>query len=218
MNTQKRNNTSERKTRRSRLRKMLSGFLAVSTAVTMLGGNAAFIAGEPGSDYALAGAGSEKEVTVHFGDGENQDINIHVNTGNGVGETRTDAESSTGVTSVDDGELVTISTVDGSDLPEEAEASGEILSGRKEESAVDKVEKKVAEEEQATEAPAALAGGPSTAKAGASLAGAASTAEADVSQIGTASTAEADTSQTGSSLAGAGSSQETEIQTVEQTE
>ena len=56
---------------------MLSGFLAVSTALTMLGGNAAFIADEPGSDYALAGAGSEKEVTVHFGDGENQDINMY---------------------------------------------------------------------------------------------------------------------------------------------
>ena len=74
------NNNGHKTTRRSSLRKMLSGFLAVSTAVTMLGGNTVFFADETAAGtYALAGEGSGEDVTIHFGDDADQEINIHVN-------------------------------------------------------------------------------------------------------------------------------------------
>ena len=67
---------------RIRMRKLLSGFLAVSTAITMLGGSAAtLLAEEPSTEYALAGAGTGKDITIHFGDDEDQSISIHVNSG-----------------------------------------------------------------------------------------------------------------------------------------
>ena len=75
-----RNNNGHKTTRRSSLGKMLSGFLAVSTAVTMLGGNTVFFADETAAgNYALAGEGSGEDVTIHFGDDADQEINIHVN-------------------------------------------------------------------------------------------------------------------------------------------
>lgn len=72
------NNTVIRSYRRSTLRKWLVGFLAASTAFTVLGGlSVSLQAEEPVTEYALAGAGSGQDVTVHFGDG--QDISFHVN-------------------------------------------------------------------------------------------------------------------------------------------
>ena len=135
--------------RRGRLRKWLSGFLAVSTAVTMLGGQiASFYGDETDSTYALAGEGSGEDITIHFGDGEDQDISIHVNpeTGEEVAslaglDSETEKETdNTGLEKVEAGDLVTISSADGSLLPEEAEASAEILTGKAENSAVEKVE------------------------------------------------------------------------------
>jgi hypothetical protein len=58
---------------RIRMRKLLSGFLAVSTAITMLGGSAVtLMAEEPSTEYALAGAGTGQDITIHFGDDEDQ--------------------------------------------------------------------------------------------------------------------------------------------------
>ena len=72
------NNTVIRSFRRSTLRKWLVGFLAASTAFTVLSGLPVSLqAEEPVTEYALAGAGSGQDVTVHFGDG--QDISFHVN-------------------------------------------------------------------------------------------------------------------------------------------
>ena len=194
-NSGRRNNTGDRACRRGNLRKWLAGFLAASTAFTMLSGSAAtLMAEEPGTEYALAGAGSGEDVTVHFGNGEDQDISIHVN----KPAEETDGGIDTGVQAVDAGELVTISTVDGSDLPQEAEASGEVLTGKKEEAAVEKVEA-VADAE--SEGAGASSDANSTAKENVSLAG-----------------AESSTEKTATSSSGAGSVQETEAPTVEQTE
>ena len=89
---------------RERLRRLLSGFLAVTTAVAMLGGNAGMVfAEEPAAETAIAdysvvddtveemigadesstgnAAAEERrgqDITVHFGNGEAQDISIHV--------------------------------------------------------------------------------------------------------------------------------------------
>ena len=137
---------------RIRMRKLLSGFLAVSTAITMLGGSAAtLLAEEPSTEYALAGAGTGKDITIHFGDDEDNAINVHVNpesnaeTLAGLGteaagdETESETEN-TGLKEVKAGGFVTISSVDETLLPEEAEASAEILSGKAENTAVEKVE------------------------------------------------------------------------------
>ena len=73
--------------RKNRLRKWLSGFLAVSTAVTMLSGQTAlFYGNEPDNTYALAGEGSGQDVTIHFGNDTDQDIHIHVNPETGAEE------------------------------------------------------------------------------------------------------------------------------------
>ena len=177
----KNRDNSSKDSYKGKLRKMLSGFLAVSTAVTMLGGDPAFFAGK--TAYALADEGSGEDVTIHFGD---DDINIHVNpaaedeTIASVGfgaetdaeaDTATDAEADTvtdveteseteaesGVKEVTDGALVTISAVDESDLPEDAEANAKILTGRKEAKAVDKVEEAEAETEMTAHTEAAPA-------------------------------------------------------------
>ena len=135
------------------LRRGLTGFLAASTAVMMLSGSAASLyAEESATEYALAGAGSGQDVTVHFGDDENQDISIHINAETdedaalaGLGSELTDEteSESTGLKEVEAGDLVTISPVDGSDLPEEAEAGAAIVEG---EEAIAAVETKVEEE------------------------------------------------------------------------
>ena len=137
---------------RIRMRKLLSGFLAVSTAITMLGGSAAtLLAEEPSTEYALAGAGTGEDITIHFGDDEDKSINVHVNpesnaeTLAGLGseavgdETESETEN-TGLKEVEAGGFVTISSVDETLLPEEAEASAEILTGKAENAAVEKVE------------------------------------------------------------------------------
>lgn len=86
-NSGKKIDAGNRTSRRVGLRKLLSGFLAVATAVSMLGGSAAsMFAEEASTEYALAGAGSGQDVTVHFGDGEDQDINIHINSETDVEE------------------------------------------------------------------------------------------------------------------------------------
>lgn len=99
--------TDNRACQRRVLRKWLSGFLAVTTAFTMLSGSAAsLLAEEPATEYALAGAGSGQDVTVHFGNGEDKDINIHVNpesdaqtlAGFGAEETEADIEASDALT------------------------------------------------------------------------------------------------------------------------
>ena len=90
---------------------------------------------------ALAGEGSGQDVTIHFGKGKNRSISIHVNPKNSEEEMESESETeNTGLEKVEAGDLVTISSVDGSLLPEEAEASAEILSGRAENKAVEKVE------------------------------------------------------------------------------
>jgi len=137
---------------RIRMRKLLSGFLAVSTAITMLGGSAAtLLAEEPSTEYALAGAGTGEDITIHFGDEEDKSISVHVNpesnaeTLAGLGteaagdETESETEN-TGLKEVEAGGFVTISSVDETLLPEEAEASAEILTGKAENAAVEKVE------------------------------------------------------------------------------
>ena len=137
---------------RIRMRKLLSGFLAVSTAITMLGGSAAtLLAEEPSTEYALAGAGTGEDITIHFGDEEDKSISVHVNpesnaeTLAGLGteaagdETESETEN-TGLKEVKAGGFVTISSVDETLLPEEAEASAEILNGKAENTAVEKVE------------------------------------------------------------------------------
>ena len=87
-NTEKKQMYEYRGLRKGRLRKWLSGFLAVSTAVTMLSGQtASFYGDEPGSTYALAGEGSGEDITIHFGGDEGKDINIHVNPETGEEET-----------------------------------------------------------------------------------------------------------------------------------
>ena len=155
-NSGKKIDAGNRTSRRVGLRKLLSGFLAVATAVSMLGGSAAsMFAEEASTEYALAGAGSGQDVTVHFGDSEDQEISIHVNpetnedvlAGYGTEalgkETEADADNTTGIKEVEAGELVTISPVDGSDMPEEAEADAAIVEG---EEAIAAVETKVEEE------------------------------------------------------------------------
>ena len=99
-NSGKKNHTGFRASRRSRLKRMLSSFLAVSTAITMISGNVTtLMADEPSTEYALAGAGSGQHVTVHFGNGEDQDISIHVNpetnaeTLAGIGSEETEVET-----------------------------------------------------------------------------------------------------------------------------
>ena len=96
--------------RRGRLRKLFSGFLALSTAITMLGGTV-LTADELSTEYALAGAGSGQDVTIHFGNDIDQDILIHVNPETGseenaalaglgsgaIDDTETDAETETGI-------------------------------------------------------------------------------------------------------------------------
>lgn len=155
-NSGKKIDAGNRTSRRVGLRKLLSGFLAVATAVSMLGGSAAsMFAEEASTEYALAGVGSGQDVTVHFGDSEDQEISIHVNpetnedvlAGYGTEalgtETEADADNTTGIKEVEAGEFVTISPVDGSDLPEEAEADAAIVEG---EEAIAAVETKVEEE------------------------------------------------------------------------
>ncbi len=139
---------------RIRMRKLLSGFLAVSTAITMLGGSAAtLLAEEPSTEYALAGAGTGKDITIHFGDDEDKSINVHVNPESDTGlealgdeaESKTEAKN-TGLEKVEAGGFVTISPADESLLPEKAEASAEILTGKAENTAVEKVEEAVSTE------------------------------------------------------------------------
>lgn len=150
--TRKYNDIRNKVPRRDRLRKLLSGFLAVSTAITMLGGNATVLsADEAATEYALAGAGSGEDVTIHFGDADDQTIKIHVNPETGTEEEASalaglgfeagdETETEAGQEKVEAGDLVTISSVDGSLLPDEAEASAEIVTGRAEDKAVEKVE------------------------------------------------------------------------------
>ena len=68
--------------RGSGLRKWLSGFLAVLTAVLMmgmLGGQLALVYGEePDSMYALAGEGRGEDITIHFGNKKDQVFKILV--------------------------------------------------------------------------------------------------------------------------------------------
>ena len=105
---------------------------------------------------ALAGEGSGQDVTIHFGKGKNRSISIHVNPKNSEEEMESESETeNTGLEKVEAGDLVTISSVDGSLLPEEAEASAEILSGRAENKAVEKVEEVSAAEPAAAEPAAA---------------------------------------------------------------
>ena len=56
--------------RRGRVRKLLSGFLAVSAAAAMMLGSASLASAEEDSG---------EDVTIHFGNGEENDISIHVN-------------------------------------------------------------------------------------------------------------------------------------------
>ena len=161
--SEKKYDTRHRVSRRNRLKKLLSGFLAMSTAITMLGGSAAtMMAEEPATEYALAGAGSGEEITIHFGDDENNDISIHVNpetnaeTLAGLGseepgdETEAETETeSNGIKEIEAGEIVTISPVDGSELPEEAEADAAIVQGEEAIAAVEAI----VEEEDSTITP-----------------------------------------------------------------
>ena len=133
--------------RRGRLLRWLSVFLAISVTVTLLSGQiASFYGDEPENDYVLADEGSGEDVTIHFGKEEDQSIRVHVNPGSGEEESDSpegpDSEmaDATGLKAVEAGDLVTISPADGSLLPEDAEASAEILSGRAENKAVKKVE------------------------------------------------------------------------------
>ena len=178
-NTRSNNVVEKKETRRGRLKKWLSGFLAVSTAMTMFGGNVtALMADEGAAEYALAGDGSGEDITIHFGDEDDQIINIHVNPETGTEETAapadlsaetdtetetesdtetdtetetesdteagtetgTETETESGQEKVEAGDLVTISSVDGSLLPNEAEASAEIVTGKAEDKAVERVE------------------------------------------------------------------------------
>lgn len=83
MKNLKRYDHIEKKGKRGRLRRMLSGFLAAATAVTMITANAGLAMGtESSTEAALAGAGSGHDVTVHFGEDENRDIHFHVNPDN----------------------------------------------------------------------------------------------------------------------------------------
>ena len=169
-NTEKTQRNERRGLQKGGLKKWLSGFLAVSTVVTMLTGQTALFYGdELSSGYALAGEGSEEDITIHFGANEDTSISIHVNPENGEedaaalaglgsemegetdqleeldSETETGTEN-TGLKEVEAGDLVTISPADGSLLPEEAEANAEILTGRAENTAVKKVEEVAAVE------------------------------------------------------------------------
>ena len=148
-NTEKKQMYEYRGLRKGRLIKRLSGILAVLTAVTMLisGQMISFYGYEPDSTNALTGERSGEDVTIHFGEGEDKDIHIHVNPKNSEEEMESESETeNTGLEKVEAGDLVTISSVDGSLLPEEAEASAEILSGRAENTAVEKVEEAAAAE------------------------------------------------------------------------
>ena len=155
-NTEKTQKNERRGLQKGGLKKWLSGFLAVSTVVTMLTGQTALFYGdELSSGYALAGEGSEEDITIHFGANEDTSISIHVNPENGEevpdslaglgAETEAETEN-TGLKAVEAGGFVTISPADETLLPEEAEASAEILSGRAENTAVKKVEEAVAVE------------------------------------------------------------------------
>ena len=168
-NIRKDNDTGKKESIRNRLRKRISRFMAAAVAVTMLGGHTtAVIAEEASTEYALAGAGSGQDVTVHFSDNENHDINIHVNSETGAEESaslaglnsetkdETETESSTGIKSLEAGAIATITPADGSDLPQEAEASGEVVTGKEEKTAVRKVEE-AGGVEQSTEAEAEAA-------------------------------------------------------------
>ena len=143
-----------RKVRGGRLKNWLSGLLAVSTAVIMLSGQiVSFYGDEPEGEYALAGARSGEDITIHFGEDENKSINVHVNPESDAGlealgdETESETEAkNTGLEKVDAGGFVTISPADESLLPEEAEASAEILTGKAENTAVEKVEEAVSTE------------------------------------------------------------------------
>ena len=105
---------------------------------------------------ALAGEGSGQDVTIHFGENKDQSISIHVNPKTGKDETDSrdgqdsETDAATGLKEVEAGDFVTISSVDGSLLPEEAEASAEILTGRAENRAVEKVEEAEKVEEVAS--------------------------------------------------------------------
>lgn len=83
-NTEKTQRNEHRGLQKGGLKKWLSGFLAVSTVVTMLTGQAvSFYGDEPDNAYALAGEGSEENITIHFGANEDTSISIHVNPENG---------------------------------------------------------------------------------------------------------------------------------------
>ena len=143
-----------RKVRGGRLKNWLSGLLAVSSAVIMLSGQiVSFYGDEPDGEYALAGARSGEDITIQFGEDENKSINVHVNPESDAGlealgdETESETEAkNTGLEKVEAGGFVTISPADESLLPEEAEASAEILSGKAENTAVEKVEEVAAAE------------------------------------------------------------------------
>ena len=103
--------------------------------VIMLSGQiVSFYGDEPDGEYALAGARSGEDITIHFGDDENKSINVHVNPESDTGlealgdeaESKTEAKN-TGLEKVEAGGFVTISPAGESLLPEEAEASAEIL-------------------------------------------------------------------------------------------
>lgn len=129
---------------RGRLRRLLSGFLAVSTAAAMvLGSVSTAAAGELAGDYSLAGAGSGQDVTVHFGDSDDKIFNIHVSPEPDEESAAFAEEENAGVKTLEAGDLVTISAADGSDLPEEAEADAAIIKG---EESIAAVEEKISEE------------------------------------------------------------------------
>ena len=126
------------------------------------------------SSYALADSGNGEDITIHFGDGKGRNIRIHVNSG-------TEAETMTGQKEVEAGDLVSISSVDGSDLPQEAEARGEVLTGRDEKAAVEKVEA-VVDAEPMTEVVSSMAETGPDEETGAETAGKAETHTAETTE------------------------------------
>ena len=128
---------------------------------------------------ALAGFGAETDAEI----GDETEAEVET-------EASDETEAESGVKEVTDGALVTISAADESDLPEDAEANAEIVTGRKEAKAVDKVEKVEAEAAQEeTNAPieaetTALAG------AGSGVQSEAEIADADITAQDVSSAAE----------------------------
>lgn len=98
--------------RGGRLRTMLSGFLAVACAVSMMSGNVSIaMADDLSTELTLAGAGSGQDVTVRFGNGKNQSINLHVNPEtSAVDETEAIVETESDVENVEETELYVEST------------------------------------------------------------------------------------------------------------